>query len=94
MPYSGTTSYIVRIGDLPALRARVEELADQDQITAERLLGQLAHLEAAHFDRDGRETVDFTPPTGCEDLAQRAVAQLYSAPFGRGRGRGRFRRAS
>ena len=93
MPQSGTTSYIVRLGDLSALRAHVEAVAQEDEVSAERLLGQLAHLEASNAGRDPHDRVDFRPPPGCEDITQRSIERLHAAPFGL-RGRGRFRRAS
>jgi hypothetical protein len=94
MPYSGTTAYLVRVGDLPRLRARVEEIARQDHISAERLLGQLATLETAYAERSPMERITFHPPAGCEDLAQRAVALLHAGAFGMRTRSGRFRRAS
>jgi len=89
MPPPGTTSYLVRAGDLPALRGLVGELAAHDQLNAERLIGQLAHLEALKAEGDRGQRIDFTPPPGCDELAQRAVDALYEASFG---GRGRSRR--
>jgi hypothetical protein len=94
MPPAGTTSYIVRIGDLPALRAQVAEIARNDHLTVERLLGQLAHIESITDGRDPADRVDFVPVHGCAEIAQRAIEKLHSLPFGR-RSSGRFsRRAS
>jgi hypothetical protein len=84
-------SLLVYPRDLPALRQRVSELAADDPICAERLLGQFAALESHAAGRDRGEPIEFVPLNGCERLAERAMAALHAPAFAAER-RKRFRR--
>jgi hypothetical protein len=81
----------IRLADLPALRARVEELGRDDPQCTEKLLGQLAGMEAGREQRDPEEILLFVPVRDCRDLADRAVADLHGAAT---IAEGRFSRAS
>ena len=91
MPTTAPT-YLVRLGELSALRARVTELARPDEREcAERLLGQLAALEAHAENARGDRTIEFVPHPTCAELAERASKALGAPPFAAERRR-RFRR--
>ena len=79
---SSRVEFRVRLGHVPALRARVTELATaEQQACAERLLGQLAALEVHADGQDAEHELRFVPPTDCTDLAARALAALEAPAF-------------
>jgi hypothetical protein len=67
---------IISAADLPAFRAAVIACAEPaERERCERLLGQLASLEAAAPDA----TLRFVPTRATERLAHRAAEQLHHA---------------
>jgi hypothetical protein len=76
MQEPGPKLHQIRVADLGPLRMRVSALGMGDTDCTERLLGQLAGLEASNAGRAADETVFFVPMRGCRELADRAVAQL------------------
>jgi hypothetical protein len=91
MASRATESLLVHPRDLSALRQRVTELAADDPVCAERLLGQFATLEAHASGRRSDEPIAFVPLPGCERLAERVLAALNAPAFAAER-RKRFRR--
>ena len=72
-----TTTIILAAGDLPAFRAAVIACTEPaEHGRCERLLGQLASLEAGATNA----TVRFVPHRDTTTLARRALAQLEQAP--------------
>jgi hypothetical protein len=94
VPSRTVQKFPVRVADLPALQARVSELARPgERDCCERLLGQLATLSRHGSDRDDAHVVHFVPLPGCEDLARRALNAVGAPAFASQR-RSRFRRES
>jgi hypothetical protein len=81
MPGFGREPRDLRVGELPVLRLRVTELGSNDPAGTQRLLGQLAGLEAAAANRKDDEILTFVPVRGCRELADRALANLHSPAF-------------
>ena len=78
----------LRASELPGYRAAVIACSrDDEHELCERLLGQLASLEAQAFGADPSAEFSFVPPSGGLRLAQRALEHLRAAPLRR-----RFRR--
>jgi hypothetical protein len=74
----------LRADELPPYRAAVIECAlAQEHELCERLLGQLASLEAQAFDADPTHPFTFAPPPGGAQLARRALDHLRRQPLRR-----------
>jgi hypothetical protein len=80
----------LRVDELEGFRAAVIACSREDEHDlCERLLGQLASLEAQTFGADPDTELTFAPPSGGLRLAQRALEHLRAQPLRR-----RFRRDS
>jgi hypothetical protein len=78
----------LRADELVGYRAAVIACAHaEERDLCERLLGQLASLEAQALSADPATMFTFAPPPGGAQLARRAVEQLRAKPLRR-----RFRR--
>ena len=85
---------VVTLGEIAAFRVRISEMTRADEADcAERLLGQIAALEAHAEGRAPDHEIEFRPHPTCVDLAERAMAALHAPPFKAARRR-RFRRPS
>ena len=70
--------------ELPGYRAAVIACSREHELElCERLLGQLASLEAQAFDADPDAELTFAPPAGGLRLAQRALEHLRAQPLRR-----------
>jgi hypothetical protein len=73
------STYEVTVGEVAALRAYVSELAGPDEnLAAERLLGQLAALADHRNDGADARVLRFTPVPAASGLAARALEALRS----------------
>ena len=70
--------------ELPGYRSAVIACSREDERDlCERLLGQLASLEAQAFDADPGAELTFVPPPGGARLAHRALEHLRAQPLRR-----------
>ena len=77
---------ILQAHELPGYRAAVIACSrDDERELCERLLGQIASLEAQALDSDPQAELTFTPPPGGGALARRAVEHLRARPLRRRR---------
>ena len=85
----GSLQITLQASELVGYRAAVIACSQQDERElCERLLGQIASLEAAQTVAGQRDTeLTFAPPAGGAALAQRALEHLHAQPL-----RSRFRR--
>jgi hypothetical protein len=74
----------LRTHELPGYRAAVIACTRPEELElCERLLGQLASLEAQALDATPDVQLSFAPPPGGAGLARRAVEQLRAKPLRR-----------
>jgi hypothetical protein len=74
----------VRVDELAGFRAAIIASREpgEDEV-CERLLGQLASLEARAIDADPGAELMFAPPPGGTALARRALEHLHARPLRR-----------
>jgi hypothetical protein len=74
----------LRAGELPSFRAAVIACSGAgERDLCERLLGQLASLEAQALSAHPDDELTFAPPRGSIALAQRALEHLRAKPLRR-----------
>jgi hypothetical protein len=85
----------LRADELTGYRAAVIGCSRvEERELCERLLGQIASLEAQALDADPATEFTFAPPRGGAQLARRAVEQLRAQPLRRRPPRPRARRSA